>query len=99
MDLQIFETLVSESIRPPSVRVERLPQKFEAHGFDGHHDLARYAIGTPDGLYREVITPRTAHGCDSREGRQNPLISTQKNGWLLQSLLLSRLSHNHLSLP
>ena len=22
--------------------------------------LARYAIGTPDGLYREVITPRTS---------------------------------------
>jgi hypothetical protein len=60
MDLQIFETLVSESAKPSSVRVERLPQKFEAHGFDGHHDLARYAIGTPDGLYREVTIPRTS---------------------------------------
>jgi len=58
MDLQIFETLVSESAKPPSVRVERLPQKFEAHGFDVN-TTSPYAI-QDDGLYREVTIPRTS---------------------------------------
>ena len=61
MDLQIFETLVSESIRPPSMRVERLPQKFEAHGFDVN-TTSPLRDRTPDGLYREVTIPTQFNG-------------------------------------